>query len=212
MNTTENPNPDDGFGKIVRDILIDYEAGDVERPAAVQAIIDAYCPRIAAARADAEGSRRATAAYAATDRAQQEVLKYVKASVSQLVMANAAHLAHIGFLTRIRNAVRVLIDDATKVESATVNTVELLEALSQESRFPRADMPLQIGLAVDIRWSVGHFKQYDHEVTMKFLGWSMVVRSAFEDSLLEPTFLGYDGRPVTLTELGRAGYELIRLT
>jgi hypothetical protein len=232
-DTTANPQPqDDGFGKIVLDIVHDNLAsmagsgGDLDiaetaaRPV-IEAIIDAYAPRIRLARQqtyeaqqEAYEAQQAAAAYAAMDRAQQDILGHVKTYIAQLVMNNARHAAYIEYLTDVRNSVHNLLTDASETASDTVDTKALSQALLGTHPFPhRPEEPLPLAIAVDSRWIAGHFKVTGgHDISLPFLGWSMVVYTSIRDSAIEAVFLGRDAKPMAQSQLARLGVQFVRLS
>jgi hypothetical protein len=213
VDTQSSVSVDDGFGQIVRDIVHSLDDDDVRYEHVIQRIIDAYIPRIAGERRHAEDAERNAVAYAAMDRAQQEVLRYVRATIGQLAVANAAHIAHVTQLQRFRNEVRALMAEAETDETLTVGVGALQRLLDAEWEMRRTERPVPVGLAVDTRHTSGVFKDFEGvkaEVLMPFVGWTMVVNSRFDNSHLEPTFLRADGFTVTRTELAAMGLRFVR--
>jgi hypothetical protein len=207
--TAEIPSSDDGFAAMVVDLV--RTGGDDHD--IIQGIVDAYRPRIEHARARAEKADRVADAYAAMDRAQQEVLKYVRAIVGQLAMANSAHMARLDSYDRMRKRISELTvrERGLGADGAYIHKIEeIMEGDWAGHEVQRNPVPC--GLAVDTRYVRGHFTRGDVYVTMPFIGWTMTVYSRFGDSQLEATFLSHNGIPVTRTELAATGALLTRLS
>ena len=208
----QQPRVDDGFAQMVVDLVRSLDSDDVRYTDVIEGIVDAHHARMDGMRVLADNANRAVMAYAAMDRAQHDVLKYVRATVGQLAMANAAHMAHLDVVLRVRNQVHDLIIKAQEVGIESVH-IDDLHAVTEGEAAPRPPQqnPVPVGLAVDSRFAVGHFTQGEQHITMPFLGWTMVVYSRFGDSRLEPTFLGHHGYPVTRTELAALDTRLVNL-
>lgn len=209
----EQPPEQDGFTMLVEDILTSLEKDqDITTAMAVQAIADAYRPRIAIAHRRADEAKMGMAAYAAMDRSQQAILESVKRVVAENAENNARKAAYISYLSDVRRDVRALITQAAERSSTTVDLADLRQAVEGAGMFnTRMKRPVPVALAVDTRWTHGMFHREGADFALPFIGWSMVVHSVFVDSLLEPTFLGEEGYPVTSSQLSGAGIYLIHL-
>lgn len=178
--------------------------------AAIEHIVSNFTTKMVQLYGQVEQAERAMDAYAAMDRAQQDVLKYVRATVGQLAQANAAHMAQADFLRMSRNKVFQLAIE----QGCTAFTAEELAGASGAGQQggPRDERPVAVGVAVDSRFKFGRFTHGVARLQLPFVGWSMVVHSRFSHSRLEPTFWrNADRQAVTESELMLQGIQLQQL-
>lgn len=220
METEQNekhaPTISEFSAEVIRVVHL-IESGQETATNVIEHIVTDFSNKVTELYRNIQDAERAVDAYAAMDRAQQEVLKYVRATVGQLAQANAAHIAQNDFLRMTRNKVLDLAYKAVD-DGCTSFTSEMLAEASGvgQAGEPRDERPVAVGLSVDSRFKWGQFAYGPDDqarARLPFVGWTMVVNSRLTHSRLEPTFwYGAAGHAVTQSELLLQNMKLLQLT